>query len=47
MSDIQEALEQKIKELREMARNANSIAESLRLHAEACILEERLIHLDD
>jgi len=46
MSDIQETLEQKIKELRELARNANSIAESLRLHAEACILEEQLIHLD-
>lgn len=46
MSDIQETLEKKIKELRELARNANSIAESLRLHAEACILEEQLIHLD-
>ena len=33
-------------ELREAARNANSIAESLRLHAEACVLEERLIHTD-
>jgi len=47
MDNIQETLEQKIKELREMARNANSIAESLRLSAEACILEEQLIHLDN
>jgi hypothetical protein len=46
MSDQQETMETKNKELREAARNANSIAESLRLHAEACVLEERLIHTD-
>ena len=46
MSNQQEALEQRIKELRELARTANSIGESLRLHAEACVLEEKLIHLD-
>lgn len=46
MSEQAEALEQRIKELREMARTANSIGESLRLHAEACVLEEKLIHLD-
>lgn len=46
MSDQQEIMENKIKELREAARNADSIAESLRLSAEACILEERLIHTD-
>jgi hypothetical protein len=46
MNEQQEAMEKKIKELRELARNADSITESLRLHAEACVLEERLIHLD-
>lgn len=46
MSEQAEVLEQRIAELREMARTANSVGESLRLHAEACVLEEKLIHLD-
>lgn len=46
MSEQAETLENKIKELRELARTADSITESLRLHAEACVLEEKLIHLD-
>lgn len=46
MSEQSETLENKVKELRELARTADSITESLRLHAEACVLEERLIHLD-
>lgn len=46
MSEQAETLENKIAELRELARTADSIGESLRLSAEACVLEERLIHLD-
>lgn len=46
MTDQQETLEARIKELRELAKNANSAAESLRLSAEATRLEEILIHLD-
>ena len=46
MTDQQEAMEAKIKELNELAKNATSAAEALRLYSQATQLEEFQIRKD-